>query len=97
MPHPSHSRQIFDGEMVGVYREILQGPNSIFSLRNFIQRRAAEAKKYTRCAFLRFLFTYVCLGHPLEKLVVSAFLDYKSVVCAFLITKVCSVRFSDIL
>jgi len=43
--------QIFDAEMAGVYTEILQGPYSIFSLRNFIKRRAAEAKKYPRCPF----------------------------------------------
>jgi hypothetical protein len=37
--------------MAGVYTEILQGLHLIFSLRNFIQRRAAEAKKYPRCTF----------------------------------------------
>ena len=49
--HPSHSRHIFDGEMAGVCTDILQGPYSIFSLRNYIQRRAEEAKKYPRCTF----------------------------------------------
>ena len=39
------------GEMAGVCTEILQGPFSTFSLRDFIQRGAAEAKKYLRCAF----------------------------------------------
>ena len=51
LTHPSHSRQIFDREMAGICRDILQGPYSIFSLRNYIQRRAGEAKKYPRCAF----------------------------------------------
>ena len=51
LTHPSHSRHIFDREMVGVYTDILQGPYSTFSLRNYIQRRAGEAKKYPRCAF----------------------------------------------
>ena len=78
LSHPSHSRHIFDGEMAGVCTDILQGPYSIFSLRNYIQRRAGEAK--------------ICLGHPLEKFVVSAFLDYKSFKCPlFETTKVCSV------
>ena len=83
LPHPSHSGHIFHGEMAGVCTKILQGPCSIFRLRNFRQKGAAEATKYTRCAFQRFLFTYVCLGQPLEKLVLSTFLT----------TKVCSVRF----
>ena len=92
LTHPSHSRHIFDGEMAGACTDILQGPYSIFSLRNYIQRRAGEAKKYLRCAFWRVLFAYVCLGHPLEKLVVSAFLDYKSLKCLLVeTTKVCSV------
>jgi len=39
LPHPPHSRQIFDGEMAGAYTEILQRPYSIFSLRNFIKRK----------------------------------------------------------
>jgi hypothetical protein len=51
LPHPSHSRQIFDGEMAGGSAEILQGPYSILSLRNFYRRRTAEAEKYPRCAF----------------------------------------------
>jgi hypothetical protein len=60
--------------------EVLQKTTySIFSFRNFINRRAAEAKKYPRCMFL---FTYIYLGHPLEKFVVSAFFT----------TKVCSVH-----
>jgi len=71
LTHPSHSRQIFDEEKAGVYTEILQGPYPIFSLRNFMQRKAVEAKKYPRCAFSRFLFTCVCLDHQLEKFVVS--------------------------
>ena len=80
--------------MAGVCTDILQGPYSIYSLRNYIQRRAGEAKKCPRCAFWRFLFTNVCLGHPLEKFVVSAFLDYKSLQCPlFETTKVCRVRF----
>ena len=92
LTHPSHSRHIFDGEMAGVCTDILQRPYSIFSLRNYIQRRAGEAKKYPRCAFWRFLFTNVCLGHPLEKFVVSAFLDYKSSKCPLFETiKVCRV------
>jgi len=48
---PIHSRQISDGEMVGVCREILQEPYSIFGFRNFIHRRAAQAKTHQRCAF----------------------------------------------
>ena len=51
LTHPSHSRHIFDREMPGVCTDILQGPYSTFSLRNYIQRRAGEAKKYPRCAF----------------------------------------------
>ena len=43
LTHPSHSRHIFDGEIAGVCTETLQGPYSIFSFRNFIQGRAAEA------------------------------------------------------
>ena len=45
---------------------------------------------YPRCAFQRFLFTYLCLSHPLEKFVVSTFLDYKSLKCLLVeTTKVC--------
>ena len=51
LTHPSHSRHKFEGEMAGVCMDILQGPCSIFSLRNYIQRRAGEAKKYSRCTF----------------------------------------------
>ena len=51
LSHPSHSRQIFDGEMSRVCIEMLQGPDFIFSLKNYRQRRAAEAKKYPICAF----------------------------------------------
>ena len=88
LTHPSHSRHIFHGEMAGVCSDILQRPYSIFSLRNHIQRRAGEAKKYPRCAFWRFLFTNVCLGHPLEKFVVVRFLRLqKFVVCAFSLQK----------
>ena len=46
-----HSRQISHGKMVGVCREILQEPYSIFGLRNFLHRRAAQAKTHLRCAF----------------------------------------------
>ena len=78
--------------MAGVCTDILQGPYSIFSLQNYIQRRAGEAKKFPRCTFWGVLFTYVCLGHPLEKFVVSPFLDYKSLKCLLVeTTKVCSV------
>jgi len=78
LAHPSHSRQIFDEEKAGVYTEILQGPYHIFSLRNSMQRKAVEAKKYPRCAFSRFLFTCVCLDHQLEKLCSVRFFHYKS-------------------
>jgi len=46
----THPKQISDGEMVGVCREILQEPYSIFGSRNFIHRRAAQAKTHPRCA-----------------------------------------------
>ena len=71
------------------WSDILQGPYSIFSLRNFVQRRAAEAKKYTRCTFWR-VFICIYLSRPctrrvcsvcflkLQKVLLSAFLDYNS-------------------
>ena len=48
--HPIEGRY-FTGERAGVCTEILQRLFSTFSLRDFIQRGAAEAKKYLRCAF----------------------------------------------
>ena len=68
-----HSRLISDGEMVGVGREILQESYSNFGLSNFIHRRVAQAKTLPKVRILEILFTYVCLGYPLEKFVVSTF------------------------
>ena len=93
--HPSHSRHIFDGKIAGVCTQTLQGPYFIFSLRNFIQGRAAEAKQYPRCAFQRFLFRYICLSHPLEKFVVSAFFTTKVCSVHFFITKFVVFTFQD--
>ena len=80
------------GKWLG-FAEIYYRTLFCFSLRNYIQRRAGEAKKYPRWAFWRTLFIYVCQGHPLEKFVVSAFLDYKSLKCSLFSLQKFVVRF----